>query len=493
MSVRRAFLWASGGRYLLMAVNLATSLVLARLLAPDQFGVTVVGGAVFTVAEALRALSGGAYLIQKAEIAAEDIRACFTLSLASTLLLGSTLVIAAGPLALFFGMPQLKKYLEVGALGYMLGPFIHPIWSLMSRNLQFGPMAFIGLLNSLTAGAVSISLALRGFGYMSFAWAGAAATAVSMLSLLFYCKDRSIFRPIFSHWREVLKFGVYDSATGVISQVADTLPYFIFGRMFPADVVGLAQRAVSLCLTPERIILSGVSAVALPAFSIKAREGDSLQPAYLRALELITAAQWPSLCILIFLAQPLVWTLFGSQWLSVAPLLQILASALFLSFPITLQYATIVASGGIRYMPLVLGVQSVISLTIFIFAARYGLYAAIWSSCIVLPANGILALSLARHFLGFRWSAVFRAISKSVVSTLLSAAGPATVWFLYREQNIPLPAAALAVLLCGAGWLAGLVVTRHPLLDEMLRIVGAVRGSSMGARLGALRTRLFSR
>src|ERR1700710_2920465 len=104
MGVRRAFLWASLGRYLVMAISLAATLILARLLAPAEYGVTVLGGAVFALAEALRALGGGAYLIQKQELFPDNVRACFTVSLVATLTIALMLVLLAGPLAQFFGM-----------------------------------------------------------------------------------------------------------------------------------------------------------------------------------------------------------------------------------------------------------------------------------------------------------------------------------------------------------------------------------------------------
>src|SRR6202012_1814174 len=119
-------------------------------------------------------------------------------------------------------------------------------------------------------------------------------------------RDRSIFRPNFQRWHSVLNFGIYDSATALITQVADSLPYFIFGKLFTPAAVGLAQRAVMLCMMPERVILAGVSAVALPAFAKEAREGRNLSGSYLRAIELVTAAQWPSLILLALLAHALV-------------------------------------------------------------------------------------------------------------------------------------------------------------------------------------------
>src|SRR5262249_16750195 len=67
-TVRRAFVLASIGRYLTMAINLAAVLIMARLLAPADYGVAVLGGSVLSVAEAVRALGGGAYLVQQKDL-----------------------------------------------------------------------------------------------------------------------------------------------------------------------------------------------------------------------------------------------------------------------------------------------------------------------------------------------------------------------------------------------------------------------------------------
>jgi O-antigen/teichoic acid export membrane protein len=475
MGVRRAFLWASFGRYLVMAISLASTLILARLLAPAEYGVTVLGAAVLALAEALRALGGGAYLIQKPELLPENIRACFTVSLTATVLIAMALFLLAGPLAMFFEIPHIKPYLRVAALGYLAGPFMYPIAALMSRNMAFGPIAMIGVAAATVNALVSVSLAARGFGYMSFAWGGAASTAVAMLLYLYQWKDRSIFRPIFRHWGSVLKFGVFDSATSVLSQIADAVPYFIFGKMFNAAAVGVSQRAVMLCLVPERVILAGVGAVALPAFSQQMREGGSLKPAYLRAIELITAAQWPSLLLLALLAYPVVSILLGAQWLEAAPFVQILATGLLFSFPLTLYYPTIVAVGAIRYMPVVITLQSLVSLVVLIGFARHGLHAAILSTWVIFPWNGLISLLLARHFIGFHWLDLAASIKKSLLVSILSSLGPAAVLALYHSFSLPAAACVIAVALSAAGWFAGLRLTHHPLLDEILRVAAALR------------------
>jgi O-antigen/teichoic acid export membrane protein len=310
---------------------------------------------------------------------------------------------------------------------------------------------------------------------MSFAWASAASTVTSMVCYLILWRDRSIFRPSFRQWGSVLNFGIYDSATAVISQVADSLPYFIFGKLFTPAAVGLAQRAVMLCMMPERVILAGVSAVALPAFAKEAREGRSVRASYLRAIELVTAAQWPSLILLALLAHGLVAMLLGSQWLAAAPLMQIVAVALMFAFPIVLHYAMVVSVGALRYMPLIMIAQGICSIGALTLAARHGLHAAALSTLVILPCNGLLAVGIARHFLEFRWGDLFAATRKSLAVTVLCAAGPALILLVRGGPDLGLGITVLALAIGGLGWLAGLRVTRHPLLAEISRFVGAVR------------------
>jgi O-antigen/teichoic acid export membrane protein len=102
------------------------------------------------------------------------------------------------------------------------------------------------------------------------------------------------------------------------------------------EAVGLCQRAIWMCQFPERVILAGFGAVALPAFSEQVRRGQDLKERYLRAIEYITAIQWPVLILLMFLAHPIVEILLGRQWLDVAPILQIFAGVCLFNFPVGL-------------------------------------------------------------------------------------------------------------------------------------------------------------
>jgi O-antigen/teichoic acid export membrane protein len=313
---------------------------------------------------------------------------------------------------------------------------------------------------------------------MSLAWAAALSALAGMGLYLHFWRDWSIFRPRLSEWRSVIGFSIHDSASGILSQIGEAVPYLIIGRTLDAGSVGLCQRAVLLAFFPERVILAGVGSVALPAFAQQVREGQALKESYLKALGLISAVQWPALVTLIFLADPIVWILLGAQWQGVVPVLQILAAALLFSFPLPLHYPTLVALGAIRMVPVTILAQAVVLIGLLAVAAPRGLETVALSSFVFVPFSSLLSLGVVRGFLKFGWLDLAAAIARSAAATLASAVGPLAVMAAAgwrRDLSIPLAIAAAA--LAGAGWIAGLWLTRHPLLREMLRL-----GTRLGIR-----------
>jgi O-antigen/teichoic acid export membrane protein len=479
-SVRQAFAWASAGRYFVMAINIATMLIMARLISPRQYGVVVLGEAVLAIAEAMRAVGGGSYIVQHRQLTRQAVRASFTISLLATLLLAACIIALRGALRQHFNAPDLYNFLPVAALGYLTGPVAYAILALLRRRMAFAAIAMVGVAGALMNGLASVALAARGFGAVSYAWGDAISGILSMLIYLCCWRDWTIFRPTLRGWRDVIAFGAFDGAASLLSQCAESLVYFVLGTLLSVKAVGLCQRTVLLCLFPERVILAGVGAVALPAFAQQVRQGRSLAQDYLRAIELITAALWPALLLMILLAEPMVAILLGPRWLEIVPLVRLLAAALLFSFPVTLNYPALVAAGGIRYMPAVILAQGVVSLAILTWAAWQGLYQVAFAMLLVVPLNGVFSLALVRHFVGFRWTDIVVATRRSALCCVLGAIGPvAMLAAVGARGRMSFAPALFAVVLFGIGWLIGLRLTRHKLLDEMLLVAKALRNTAL--------------
>jgi O-antigen/teichoic acid export membrane protein len=486
--VRRAFVWASLARYAVMAINLAAMLVIARLLAPAEFGVVVLGSSVFGIAEAVRALGGGAYLIQQKDLTPSRIHTTFTVSLIATLVVMAAVGALVGVLSRSLGAPGLPRYLCVVALGYLAGPFIYPISALLSRQMAFGTLARISVATASVSAVIAVSLAVRGFSFMSFAWANAISILVSLALSIYYWRDMSIFRPSLQAWRSVVGFGIYDSAAGILGQVGESLPYLIVGRFLSPNAVGLCQRGVLLCLVPERVVLAGVAAVALPAFSRQARDGMALKGDYLRAMTLITAAQWPLLIFLMGFAPQIVALVLGSQWTGVVPLVQIFSAALLFSFPVTLQYPALVAVGAVRFVPVATILQVSVSVVVLFVSVQSGLHAAALGMLLVVPFNGAVSLLIVRHYLGFSWRELMGALRDSGVCAAMTGLGPLASFLLTPSpSNMSIAASLCGAMLSGVGCVLALWLTRHPLLTEFLRAAQAARGSAVGLNLARIR------
>jgi O-antigen/teichoic acid export membrane protein len=488
--IRRALLLATADRYIAMAINMAVVVILARLLNPAEYGLSVLGSAMLAIADAIRDFGGTSYLVQQKELTIEKIRTTFTITLLLTLALASALAAMAAPIAAFYSTPGLEHYLYLIALGFMLGPVVSPLYALLRRDMAFGQIAFVNIFSALVQATAVVVLATLGFSFMSFAYASLVSGTAAMLLCLYFRPDFSIFRPSLSQWRASVGFARFNTAAAVLGAVWEFFPYLVFGRLLGADAVGLYSRAAMICNLPERLLLAGVSPVALPALADRAREGDDLKGYYLGAVTFITALQWPALTFLGLLAYPLVMILLGPQWTSVVPLVQIMATAMLVGLPATFTNATLIAAGGVRdTLRLSLIVLTVCS-TLVTVAAFQSLTAVALSMLVALPFQAFFSTYFIRRHLKFRWSELGQAVQSSAVVAALCALGPLTVLTGAGgiHAHLSLPWAMVAAILHAAGWLAGLWVTCHPLMAELQRagvIVGRAGAAAMHrCRLG---------
>lgn len=469
--IRRSLLLASAQSYASLLINFATVVITARLLTPADIGVAVLGLSVVGLAELLREFGTSTFLIQQPEITREKVRTAFTIMLLLSCVLSGTLFLLSSSIAAYYGNEALDPYLRLTALGLMMGPFVSPILALLRREMAFGTLAVLSVVGASVNMVAVVTLALMGYRYMSFAWANLFSGMLGVLLALWVRPGLSIFRPSLSELRGAIAFAGYDSATVILNSVWNAFPYFVYGRVLGIEAVGLYNRAVTVCLLPERALLASLTAVLLPVFSAQAREGHSLKSAYLRAIEYITALHWPALILLAIFAHPVVHILLGHQWTAIAPLVQIISVALLAWFPAYLTYPTLVATGGIRDTLTASLISLPIAALILTVASRHGLHAVALSMLITIPLQVAVAVTFVRRRVGFAWSEMLAAIRKSIVVAALSAAGPGLfVAMLGQRNENSIAFLIIGLVIAAIGWLAGLRMTCHPLMDEIFSL-----------------------
>lgn len=473
-TLRRAVVWASVGQYFIIAINFSATLFLARLLTPAEFGVAALGGAIIGVAEAIRELAGGTFLIRESDLTHNKIRSTTTVNFLVTVVVATMLVLVSEPLSRAFEMPALASYLRIAAIGYVIGTLLYPQQALLSRNMAFNRLALINCAAALAGALVSVTLAFSGFKSNSFAWGAVASACTGTLIYLAVIRNFSIYKPSLSDWRSVVGFGAYSSATAILGRIAEAVPILIFGKLLTAAELAIGHRAILLCLFPERLLLAAVGAVALPELSRRSREGGDLKSAYLKALSIITAVYWPFMIMLAIFAQPVVELILGHQWLAVVPLVQILAPALMLAVPIVLQFSILVAADGVHILPRLLTLQAVVTATALLATAAQGLHAAAMSMLVAMPINAGLSVIAVRRIVKFRWGDLIGISLRSATVTAAACVGPIMLWLASPDLR-PFVVLAIVGVLGSLGWILGLRATNHWLWNELSQVIAASR------------------
>jgi O-antigen/teichoic acid export membrane protein len=463
--VRRAVLIASAERYVVMAVNFVVLAVIARLLTPEEVGLSVIGLAALAVIDPLRDWAS-AYFIWQKDVTREDSRTVFTIMLLVSVFCATVLVMLAGPLAAFYQHDGLAFFWYVLAVALLAGPFERPIMALLQREMAFSTIAGIRIGAALINATAAIAFAALGFGFMSFAWAFLIAAACGVALVVYARPDWWIFRPLMSEWRSAVAFGGYNTVIALLSKTYETIPYLVLARVHSFDAVGLFNRAAAVSHIPDKTLLAALTPVALPAFASQAREGRSLKQPYLRGIEYLTGLQWPALALLAFLAHPIVIIVLGQQWLGVVPFVRILALAAFISFPLGLTSPVLLSLASIRELLAASLLALPVCAVVVSLGAWFGLEALAFSGFLVNTLQAYVALRYVRRHVFFRWRELGAALQKSAIVTTCSMLGPTVAVGLWGLE-LSLGAAGIAAMMAGIGWLIGLLVTRHPLLLEI--------------------------
>jgi O-antigen/teichoic acid export membrane protein len=477
-NLRKALVFSSIARYAAFIIAFLATMITGRLLSPADFGISILGVSILGIAEAIREAASVTYLVQEHELTTDKIRTVFTISLLMTIVLTIVMLALSRFLTQFYGLPGLAQYIRVIALSYAVAPFAQPIYALFARNLQFGTTGVLDVITTLLKAGLSVGLVLAGFGLMALAWA-AVISSVAWTLMGFYLKrDFSVYRPTLVEWRSVLAFGFYGSATSIVNRLTNSVFYLIIGWVLDPRTVGLCERAILLAEFPNRVILAGVSAVALPAFSDHVRQGGDLRNAHLNSLRDVTAILWPALVFLCLFAEPVVFLAFGPQWRDGAHAMRLFSVAFMFYFPVSLTNPILIAAGGVRQTVILAITQMALVLGIVSLTAPHGLEAIAYGTILSMTLTGLASLWLVQSLIPFQWTQLARSLGKSALLALCSNIGPC---LLLINADSTGARAAVEIVLSGAvlgalGWLAGLWVTAHPLFAQLRHAGEAVAG-----------------
>ena len=317
--------WKAGSQVTLQITRLAVALILARLLAPDDWGlaamVLVFSG--FVVVFTDNAL--GTALIQRRELLRGDRSTVFWMSATIGLLLAVAGVLLSGPLAGFYGEPSVRPLFIAVSIGFLVSALGTTQMALLVRDMQFRRLELRQIAATLVGAVVGIAIAVKGFG----AWAivGQQLAEAVTSTVLLWCVTP--WRPTATFSAASLRrlggFAGNVFGQNLLYQAGRNVSGLLIGRSLGAAPLGTYALATTVILVPFSRIAAPLQQVFFPAFSRINDDSERMADMWLRATRLVGAISIPALVGLCIVAPDFVQVVLGPDWSAAVPVIQILA------------------------------------------------------------------------------------------------------------------------------------------------------------------------
>lgn len=319
-SMRTALLFSFAERYALIAVNLVSNLLIARLLTPDQIGVYSVTLAVISIAQVLRDFGVASYLVQVKDLTEDHIRTALGVTLIIGVGLGLVVFGAAPWVADFYKEPLMRELLWLASLNFLLLPFSTISLALLRRRMAFKALAAVNLAATVAGAITSVGMCWTGFGPTSLIAGTLVVSATTGFAAWWAQGERRVLRPALSQWRSLFKFGAQSSLVGVVTSVSMDINDLAVGKLMGFTPVALLSRAQGLMNLFHRDLMGAVRNVAYPAYAKAVREHQDMEPLYIGSVTYVCVVAWPFYGFIALYALETLRLLFGPQWDAAAPL-----------------------------------------------------------------------------------------------------------------------------------------------------------------------------
>lgn len=406
-TIKKSIFWATIEQIGPQILGFVISIILARLLTPQDYG--LIGMiAVFTAfAQLFSDVGMSQALIQRKENSADDEKSVFILNIVLGIVITIIMIIISPLVAWFFKEPKLIWIMISLAFGYTLSSFGIVHYALLSRQLDLKKTAVVSLFNTIGSGLVSIIMALNGFGVWSLVGGALAGIISRVVSLWIISSWRPRGKFSMDSVKSIWKFSGNLLGAGLFTTFVDNLANLLIGRSYSAASLGLYTKANQLQQLPVSLLTGIINRVAFPMFS---RNQDN-QPALLRGLRMsVKSAVFITtfVCILLVItADHLVPWLFGNQWIGSVKFLKILSVA-GIFYPINVLLITMIKSVGRSDLFFKVEViKKLIIMVALLVASRFSVEAMAWSLIVTGAAAYFFNSSFAIPLVKYTWKQQF--------------------------------------------------------------------------------------
>lgn len=464
--VARGVAWSLAEKAGSMLLQMGVSILVARMLAPEDYGVMALLTVFATLSLVVVDSGFSQTLIRSREPSPSDYRSVFRFNLTVATLLYGVMVALSPLLAAFFDQPVLTRIAPVLFLLLPLNALCVIQQAIYTRRFRFDTLSKVVFASSAVSGGVAVAMAWSGCGVWSLVGQRLAAMGVKAALLWMLSDWRPAGRYDGRALRAMAPYSLRLLATDLISTLYNNISQLFVGKMYSAEMLGFFNQGQKLKDLPVTATIQSVQNVSFPALSKIREEPAKFAEGYRQLLLMVAFVVSPVMLGMVAVAEDLFALFLGEKWMPTVPYFEILSlSGLFMPLAMVACNVLKARSDGSVIVRLEVVKKSIQTLILAV-SIPCGVRAIAW---------GVVAMALCELALNLRAARRFAELP------------------LGRIIGAVVPAFVLALAMFGAVRLCGdLVPLALPLLLLTKILLGAVLyiGLSLAFRLEAAQVAL---
>lgn len=313
-----------------VGLMVASTMVLSRLLGPDDFGVAALAMASLGLLSLIRDAGFGSATVQQREVNQRQVSTLFWASTALGAVVSLAVVALAPLFAWLYAEPRMESVLPVLAAGPFIDSLATQHQAILLRQMRFGTIAVLDSLSGILGLAVGIGLALRGWGYWSIV-GQELSISVAYTTFLWVLGGWWPGRPSRAAGvGRMVRYGLNLSAVRLLSYLVNNLDTMFVGRYRGAPAAGVYDRAYRLLTVSHHLLNQPLGSVATPTLARLQDDPERFRSFLLGWVRFVVALSMPLVAFLFVDAKNAVIAVLGDRWSGIVPIYRTLAPAAFL-------------------------------------------------------------------------------------------------------------------------------------------------------------------
>ena len=310
----KAFLWDFGGNIGMQFIAFIISIVLTRLLEPEQFGLLGMVMVFAAVAQVFMDMGFGSALIQKQNVNPTAYSTVFWFNLVIGSLISCGVFLLAPLIAVFYNEPELEGITKLLSTVFFISSIGNIQRIMYTIKLDFKTQSIISLFTAIISGATAIYMAFNGFGVHALVFQKIIAAVLTVLSFWYLSPWRPSFVFKVEDIKSIWGYSSKEFLDRIISTVYSKLDVLVIGKMFTPAILGFYTRAFSLNSMVGKLTSTSLNKVFFPLISSIQQDKERVRAVYLKIISLVGFLAIGISALLFVIANDLFVILFTEKW-----------------------------------------------------------------------------------------------------------------------------------------------------------------------------------